>query len=54
MTQQIEVLVQGGKYTSPCTNTECNRPRADFLMAFRDEPYCSDNCRKAIGLDPVK
>lgn len=36
-----------------CSNPNCMRPRQDFLMAFRDEPYCSDKCRKALGLDGV-
>jgi len=32
----------------------CRRPRYEFPMAFRSDDYCSDNCRKALGLDLEK
>jgi hypothetical protein len=32
-----------------CQN--CRRVPHEFPMAFRQEPYCSDKCRKALGLD---
>lgn len=33
----------------PCQAHNCLRPRADFPMAFRNEEYCSDNCRRYLG-----
>ncbi len=35
-----------------CKN--CRRSWYEFPMAFRQDEYCSDNCRKALGLDLVK
>lgn len=33
-----------------CQN--CGRKHDDKPMAFKEELYCSDKCRKALGLGP--
>lgn len=37
-----------------CQNPDCPNGHKIDIAIFRGGPFCSDNCRKAIGLDAKK